>query len=79
MKRLSTEQHIKEVIAEKLGIPITKITPQKNLVEDFSTDSLDQVELIMAFEDEFDIIIPDEDAEKLKTVNNVIQYIEEKI
>lgn len=79
MKKLSTERHIKQIIAEKLGISITKITPQKNLIEDFSMDSLDQVELTMAFEDEFDIIIPDENVEKLKTVNDIIQYIEEKI
>jgi len=79
MKKLSTEQHIKQLISERLAVPFIEITPQKHIIDDFLADSLDQVELIMALEDEFSIEIPEEDAEKLKTVNDIIKYIEEKI
>lgn len=72
------EAKVKQIIAEKLGVNEDKITPQANFVDDLGADSLDQVELIMAFEDAFDIEIPDEDAEKLKSVKNALDYLEAK-
>jgi acyl carrier protein len=73
------EAKIKQIIAEKLGVSEDKITPQSSFVDDLGADSLDQVELIMAFEDEFDVEIPDEDAEKLKTVKDANDYLNEKL
>lgn len=73
------EQLIKQIVAEKLGVSNDKVVPQAVFVDDLGADSLDQVELIMAFEDEFDIEIPDEDAEKIKTVNDAVDYINSKI
>lgn len=72
------EEKMKQIIAEKLGVSEDKITPQASFVDDLGADSLDQVELIMALEDEFDMEIPDEDAEKLKTVKDALDYIESK-
>ena len=69
------EGKIKQIIAEKLGVSEDKVTTQASFVDDLGADSLDQVELIMAFEDAFDIDIPDEDAEKMKTVKDAIDYI----
>lgn len=68
---------IKEIVVEQLGVDADQVTPDANFVDDLGADSLDTVELIMAFEEEFDIEIPDTDAEKIKTVQNVMDYIEE--
>lgn len=73
------ETKIKQIIAEKLGVSEDKVTPQASFIDDLGADSLDQVELIMAFEDAFDIEIPDEDAEKLRTVKDAMDYLESKI
>lgn len=73
------ESKIKQIIAEKLGVSEDKVTPQASFVDDLGADSLDQVELIMAFEDAFDVDIPDEDAEKLKTVNDALSYLGSKL
>ena len=73
------EAKVKQIIAEKLGVSEDKITPNASFVDDLGADSLDQVELIMAFEDAFDIEIPDEDAEKLKTVKDALNYLESKL
>jgi acyl carrier protein len=73
------ETKIKQIIAEKLGVSEDKVTTQASFIDDLGADSLDQVELIMAFEDAFDIEIPDEDAEKLRTVKDAIDYLESKI
>ncbi len=70
---------IKQIIAEKLGVSEDKVTPAASFVDDLGADSLDQVELIMAFEDAFDIEIPDEDAEKLKTVKDAFDYLSSKL
>ena len=78
-EKLNTEQRVKEIIAEKLGQNPNKIIPQAFFVNDLGADSLDIVELIMAFEDEFDMEIPDEEAERLKTVKNAVDYIELKV
>lgn len=66
---------IKEIIAEQLGIDEDEVVPEASFIDDLGADSLDIVELIMAFEEAFDLEIPDEDAEKIKTVQNVIDYI----
>jgi len=66
---------IKKIIVDQLGIEASKITENSSFVDDLGADSLDIVELIMAFEEEFDIEIPDEDAEKIKTVGDAIRYL----
>ena len=70
---------IKEIIIDKLGIEESKITNEARFIEDLGADSLDTVELIMQFEEEFDIEISDEDAEKLNTVGSSVDYINEKL
>jgi len=69
------EEKIKNLIAEKLNVKKESLTAQTKLVEDLGADSLDVVELIMAFEDEFGISLPDEDVPKLKTVGDIVNYI----
>ena len=71
-------QKITKVIVEKLGVSEDKVKPEAAFIDDLGADSLDQVELIMALEDEFDIEIPDEEAEKLKKVSDVIAYVTSK-
>jgi len=73
------ETKVKQIIAEKLGVSEDKVNPQASFVDDLGADSLDQVELIMAFEDAFDVEIPDEDAEKLKTVKDATEYLSTKV
>jgi acyl carrier protein len=75
---MSVEQRVKEIIADQLGVEMEKITPEARFVDDLGADSLDVVELIMAFEEEFGIEIPDEDAEKIATVKDVLDYIKSK-
>jgi len=72
-------EKIKSIIAEQLGVKPEEVTPQASFIEDLGADSLDTVELVMALEEEFEIEIPDEDAEKMATVGDAIKYIEEKI
>ena len=69
---------VKTILTDKLGIAETEITPDANLVRDLGIDSLDYAELVMEFEQSFDIRIPDEDAEKLATVKEAVTYIERK-
>mgnify|MGYP000526526438 FL=1 len=68
------EARVKKIIAEKLGHDVANVTPEKSFVADLGADSLDNVELVMALEDEFGIEIPDEDAEKITTVQSAIDY-----
>jgi acyl carrier protein len=75
---MSIETKVKEIIVENLGVDAEKVTRDASFVEDLGADSLDTVELVMAFEEEFDIEIPDEDAEKLTTVGEAITYLEKK-
>ncbi|MDE2028571.1 MAG: acyl carrier protein [Candidatus Omnitrophica bacterium] len=75
---MAVESKIKSIIAEQLGVKPEEVTPNASFVDDLGADSLDTVELIMALEEEFNIEIPDEDAEKMKTVGDAIKYIEEK-
>jgi acyl carrier protein len=74
----STESRVKEIIINELGVEPEKVTAQASFVEDLGADSLDTVELVMAFEEEFGIEIPDEDAEQLQTVGDAIKYLQEK-
>ncbi len=69
---------IKELIVEQLGVEADKVKPEASFIDDLGADSLDIVELIMAIEEEFDLEVPDEEAEKLKTVQDVISYLESK-
>lgn len=71
------ESQVKEIIATQLSVEPEKVTPDKKFIEDLGADSLDIVELVMAFEDKFSIEVPDEDTEKLKSVREVVEYIEQ--
>ena len=75
---MSVEAKVKEIIVENLGVDQEKVTEQASFVEDLGADSLDTVELVMAFEEEFDVEIPDEDAEKMRTVGEAITYLKDK-
>jgi acyl carrier protein len=72
----NTEARVKEIIVNELGVEAEKVTRDASFVEDLGADSLDTVELVMAFEEEFGMEIPDEDAEQLQTVGDAITYIE---
>ncbi|MEK6526694.1 MAG: acyl carrier protein [Nitrospirota bacterium] len=76
---MAAEDRIKKIIAEQLGVDEDEVVPEASFVDDLGADSLDTVELVMAFEEEFDIEIPDEDAEKILTVGRAMEYIKEKI
>ncbi|MBU7005481.1 acyl carrier protein [Phosphitispora fastidiosa] len=69
---------VKSIIVDQLSVEDEEVTLESTFVDDLGADSLDIVELVMAFEEEFDMEIPDEDAEKIKTVGNAVKYIEEK-
>ena len=73
----NTEAKVKEIIVNELGVEAEKVTREASFVEDLGADSLDTVELVMAFEEEFGLEIPDEDAEQLQTVGDAIKYIED--
>ena len=77
MAEKSIEEKVKDIIVEQLGVNPEQVTPQASFIEDLGADSLDTVELVMAFEEEFDLEIPDEDAEKIATVGDAISYIKE--
>ncbi|HZR45983.1 MAG TPA: acyl carrier protein [Candidatus Manganitrophaceae bacterium] len=76
---MAVDERVKKIIAEQLGLEEEDVTPEASFVEDLGADSLDTVELVMAFEEEFGIEIPDEDAEKILTVQNAVDYIKEKV
>ena len=71
------EKKVVEIVSEQLGVPADQINNETSFVNDLGADSLDTVELVMEFEDEFDINIPDEDAEKIQTVGEAVKYIKE--
>jgi acyl carrier protein len=73
------EAKVKKAIIDKLGVEESKITPEASFINDLGADSLDTVELVMKFEEEFDIKIPDEDAEKITSVGDATRYITEKL
>jgi acyl carrier protein len=72
------EEKVKEIIAKQLGVNAAEITPDSSFVEDLGADSLDTVELVMAFEEAFNVEIPDEDAEKIQKVKDAVEYIKNK-
>ncbi len=74
---MTVEERVYKVVADQLGVEIAEVTPEASFTDDLGADSLDQVELVMALEEEFDITIPDEDAEKMNVVKEAINYIKE--
>ena len=78
MAEKTIEEKVKDIIVEQLGVTPEQVTQNASFIEDLVADSLDTVELVMAFEEEFSVEVPDEDAEKLQTVGDVVKYIEEK-
>ena len=79
MAEQSIEDRVKEIIVEQLGVNAEQVTTAAKFIEDLGADSLDTVELVMAFEEEFNVEVPDEEAEKLQTVGDVVRYIEDKV
>ena len=75
---MALEEKVKEIIVEQLGVNAEQVTSDASFIEDLGADSLDTVELVMAFEEEFGAEIPDEDAEKLSNVGAVVEYLKEK-
>ena len=73
---MTLDEKVKQIIVEQLGVDEAEVTPTASFVDDLGADSLDQVELVMAFEEAFEIEIPDEDAEKIQTVKAAIEYIQ---
>jgi acyl carrier protein len=76
LRMASVEERVKQIIVEQLGVDEGEVTPTASFVDDLGADSLDTVELVMAFEESFGIEIPDEDAEKIATVKDAVEYIE---
>ena len=76
---MDVEAKVKEIIVEQLGVDEGQVSPEASFIDDLGADSLDTVELVMAFEDKFEIEIPDEDAEKMRTVGDAIEYLKEKL
>ena len=72
----ATDEKVKQIVVEQLGVEESEVTLSASFVDDLGADSLDQVELVMAFEEAFDLEIPDEEAEKIRTVQDAISYIE---
>jgi acyl carrier protein len=79
MDSASIEKKVKEIIVDKLGVDADQVVTDASFVDDLGADSLDTVELVMALEDEFDIEIPDQDAEKITKVGDAVSYLEEKL
>ena len=75
----SIDERVRDLVVEQLGVSQDQVSPQASFIDDLGADSLDTVELVMAFEEEFGIDIPDEDAEKMATVADAIKYLEESI
>ena len=76
---MSVENKIKKIVVDQLGVEADEVKDEASFLDDLGADSLDTVEMVMAFEDEFGVEIPDEDAEKIKTVKDAISYIEERV
>ena len=74
-----SEDRVKQIIVDQLGVATEQVTPEASFIDDLGADSLDTVELVMALEEEFDIEIPDEDAEKMTTVADAIKYLESHV
>jgi acyl carrier protein len=74
-----SEERVKQIIMDQLGVSAEQVTPDASFIDDLGADSLDTVELVMALEEEFDIEIPDEDAEKLRTVRDALDYLKKHV
>ncbi|QUV78063.1 MULTISPECIES: acyl carrier protein [Chloracidobacterium] len=79
MAEQSVEEKVKAIIVEELGVDESEVTPEAKFIEDLGADSLDTVELVMRFEEDFGLEIPDEDAEKILSVKDAISYIQSKL
>ena len=79
MKIVNIDADVKKIIEDKLGVNTEQITMEASFIDDLGADSLDQVELVMDFEDKFEVDIPDEDAEKMRTVGEAISYLKERL
>lgn len=80
MIRISTTiERVKKVIVDRMKVDDNEVTPEATFVDDLGADSLDLVDLVIGFEDEFEIQIPDEDAEKIRTVGQAVEYIDQKL
>jgi acyl carrier protein len=75
---MAVEDRVKEIIVEQLGVSPEEVVPEASFIDDLGADSLDIVELVMAIEEEFGIEVPDEDAERMQNISDVIAYVEEK-
>ncbi|MCD4654187.1 acyl carrier protein [bacterium] len=76
---MSVEERVIKVVADQLGVEQSEVTPEASFTDDLGADSLDTVELVMAFEEEFDVEIPDDDAEKMNIVKDAVNYLKGKI
>jgi acyl carrier protein len=76
---MAVEDKIREIIVEQLGVSAEEVVPEASFIDDLGADSLDIVELVMAMEEEFDIEIPDDDAERIQTIGDAINYLKEKV
>ncbi len=76
---MALEEKIKEIIVEQLGVSAAEVVPEASFIDDLGADSLDIVELVMALEEEWGLEIPDDDAEKIQTIQDAITYIEERV
>lgn len=76
---MDIEGQVKEIIVEQLGVDEAQVAAEASFIDDLGADSLDTVELVMAFEEKFDIEIPDEDAEKMRTVGDAVEYLNSKL
>ncbi len=75
---MAVEDRIREIIVEQLGVPAGQVVPEASFIDDLGADSLDIVELVMAFEEAIDLEIPDDEAEKLQTIQDAISYVDER-
>ncbi len=76
---MSLEEKVKNLVVTQLGVDAAKVTKDSSFIDDLGADSLDTVELVMAFEEEFDMEIPDEDAQRMRTISDVIDYLKDKV
>jgi len=76
---MNLEEKVKNLVVTQLGVDADKVTKDSSFVDDLGADSLDTVELVMAFEEEFDMEIPDEDAQKMRKISDVINYLKDKV
>lgn len=76
---MNLEERVKNLVITQLGVDPAKVTSDSSFIDDLGADSLDTVELVMAFEEEFDVEIPDEDAQKMRTVHDAVDYLKDKV